>query len=292
MDNDHPKVDMVNILPVDTEKVAKEPVEEENEEAETIEEMIDDATMKAAAALASSELSPSVPLPRAFPGAYHVVPTPTAAAIATAATISARQGRASSFDRTLINTYTEDHLDDSATILVPTASVVHEKELYVGQIVEAAPWGDPFGPLEAMDASNKPKDAVWIGRKRASIYLFVIVVVITGLVTGLSMALIRSDRSEEQGPSVSLSSFDDSATGSPSPSPSRPLQEQLMSYTPSSSPSSSVDDYEVDEVDYQDDEYVDDDEEYEEYEDDSAGDGSSSGSSSVGDGDGYGRKRT
>jgi hypothetical protein len=303
MDNDHPKVDMVNILPDDTEKAAKAPVEEKNEEETGVETMIDDATMTAASAFASDELSPSVPLPGPLPGAYHVTPSPTAAAIATAATISARQGRVSSFDRTLINTYTEDHHDDSAAILVPTASVVQENELYAGRIVEAAPWEDSAGLLEArMDSSNNslPKDAVWIGKKRAIIYLFAIFVVIAGLVTGLTTALIRSDRSEEEGLSASLSSFDNSETSSPSPfpPPSRPLQEQLMAYTPSPSPSLSSsedddqldgDDYlsfsseedQLDGVDYQDD--------YKDDVDDSHDSGTTRGGSGSG---GYGGKRT
>jgi hypothetical protein len=259
MDNDHPKLDMDSILPVDTEKITEEPVEEENEE-----EIIDDATMKAAAAFASDELTPSVWIP--LPGAYHVAPSPTAAEVATAA----RQGRASSFNRSLINTYTEDHHDDhddSATILVPTASVVQEKELYAGRIVEAAPWEDPMDPLEAMDSSNNPlpKDAVWIGRKRAIIYSFVVFVVIAGLITGLTTALIRSEGKEKEGASASLSSFDKEGASASlssfdnsetlSPSSFRPLSRPPSASpppSPSASPSTSSDgDDQLDEVDDQ-----------------------------------------
>jgi hypothetical protein len=107
--------------------------------------------------------------------------------------------------------------------------------------VEADPWEDPIRPAEAIDPFNNPlpKDAVWIGMKRAKICLFVVFVVIAGIVTRLTTALIRSERDQGEGTSVSLSGFNNSATRSPSPfpPPSRPLREQLLSPTPS--PSSS-----------------------------------------------------
>jgi hypothetical protein len=119
MDNCHPKLDMDNILPVDIDKVYKvadELVEEENEEERILVEMNNDATLKVAFAFASE--SPSVHLP--LPGAYHVAPSPTAASVA------ALQGRASSFNRSLISIYRKDHTndDDATIIVVPTASVV------------------------------------------------------------------------------------------------------------------------------------------------------------------------
>jgi hypothetical protein len=170
MDNNYyPKLDMNNILPVDTDKEVDQPGVETSTFA--------------------SE-SRQVPLP----GAYHVAPSPTAS--------PALQGRALSFNRSLISSITEDHHDDDATIMVvvPTASVVQENDLFTGRIVEAAPWENPTGPLEAMDSSNNPlpKDAVWIGKKRVTIF-FVVFVVIAAIVTGLTTALIRSERDQEEG---------------------------------------------------------------------------------------------
>jgi uncharacterized membrane protein YgcG len=199
MDNYYPKLDMDNILPVDTDKVVNEPGEE----------MTNDSTMKAAYAFASE--SPPVPLP----GAYRVAPSPTASA--------APQGRVSAFNRSLISIITEDHHDDDATIMVvvPTASVVQENELYAGHIVEAAPWEDPIRPAEVTESlGNLPKDAVWIGKKRVRIFLFIVFVVIAAIVTGLTTALIQSERDQEEAALASLSSLNDSSTRSPSPSPS------------------------------------------------------------------------
>jgi hypothetical protein len=243
-ENYHPKLDMDNILPVDTDMVVDERVEEKNE-GETIEEMNNDATtMKAASAIASE--SPLVHLP----GAYHVAPSLRRAAPVAVA----QQGRASSFNRSLINTYTEDHHDDdTAIIIVPTASVVQENELFAVSIVEASPLEDPIRPAQAMDSPNNPsqKDAVcWNGTKRTRIYLCVVVVVIASIVAGLTTALIRSERNQDGAASASLSGFDNSATRSPSPTPSPsssrdedllgPTEDQTLS--PSPSPASGEDD--------------------------------------------------
>jgi hypothetical protein len=201
----HPKLDMDNIPPVDTDKAVNEPVEEFHDE-EAIQEMSDSA-MKAASVFASE--SPSVPLP----GAYRVAPSATEA--------QAVQGRVSSFNRSL-SSITEDHNDDDATIMVvvPTASVVQENELFVGSIVEAAPWEDPIRPAEVTESLGNllPKDAVWIGKKRVRIFLFVVFVVIAAIVTGLTTALIRGERDQEEGALASLSSFNNSAWRSPSSS--------------------------------------------------------------------------
>jgi uncharacterized membrane protein YgcG len=168
--NYYPKLDMDSILPVDTDKVVNPP----DVEASTF----------------ASE-SPHITLP----GAYHVAPSPT--------TSPALQGRALSFNRSLISSITEDHHNDDATIMVvvPTASVVQENDVFAGRIVEAALWEDPTGPLEAMNSSNNPltKDAVWMGNKRVRIFLFVVFVVIAAIVTGLTTALIRSERDQEEG---------------------------------------------------------------------------------------------
>jgi hypothetical protein len=200
MDNYYPKLDMDNILPVDTDKVVNEPGEE----------MTNDSTLSAASAFRSE------PPPLPLPGAYHVAPSPTSS--------PAIQDRASSFNRSLISDITEDHHDDDATIMVvvPTASVVQENELYAGHIVEAAPWEDPIRPAEVTESLSNllPKDAVWIGKKRVRIFVFVVFVVIAAIVTGLTTALIRSERDQEKGALVSLSSFNNSAMRSPSPSPS------------------------------------------------------------------------
>jgi hypothetical protein len=198
--NYYPKLDMDNILPVDTDKVENQPGVEMN----------NDSTIKAASAVASE--SPPVPLP----GAYHVAPSPTAS--------SALQGRTLPFNLSLINSITEDHHDDDATIMVvvPIASVVQENDLFAGRIVEAAPWEDPIRPAEVMESLSNlfPKDAVWIGEKRVRIFLFVVFVVIAAIVTGLTTALIRSERDQEEGAMASFSGFNNSAARYPSPSPS------------------------------------------------------------------------
>jgi hypothetical protein len=67
-------------------------------------------------------------------------------------------------------------------------------------------------------------DAVWIGMKRAKICVFVVFVAIAGIVTGLTKAMIRSERDQGGGTSASLSGFNNS----PLPPPSRPLREQLQ----------------------------------------------------------------
>jgi hypothetical protein len=186
----YPKLDMDNILPVDTDKVVNQPGVETSTSA-------------------SASESPHVPLP----GAYHIAPSPTASL--------ALQGRALSFNRSLISSITEDHHDDDATIMVvvPTASVVQEHDLFAGRIVEAAPWEDPIRPAEVTESLSKllPKDAVWIGNKRVRAFLFVVFVVLAAIVTGLTMALIRSERDQEEGGMASLSSFDNSTARSPSP---------------------------------------------------------------------------
>jgi hypothetical protein len=197
--NYYPKLDMDNILPVDTDKVENQPGVEMN----------NDSTIKAASAVVSE--SPPVPLPRAY-----VAPSPTAS--------PALQGRALPFNRSLINSITEDHHDDDATIMVvvPTASVVQENDPFAGRIVEATPWEDPIRPAEVMESLSNlfPKDAVWIGEKRVRIFLFVVFVVIAAIVTGLTTDLIRSERDQEEGAMASFSGFNNSAARYPSPSPS------------------------------------------------------------------------